>query len=80
MISPRVAPPVFGLGLLEAIDESDILSRVDENDADHDGISGKPNHVWDELKQQTVLGRFGDHVALFTSSSTSRAPVGDTGA
>ncbi|MEI9920214.1 MAG: di-heme oxidoredictase family protein [Bacteroidota bacterium] len=59
MTSPRVAPPVFGLGLIEAIDDADILSRVDENDLDHDGISGRANHVWDELKQQTVPGRFG---------------------
>lgn len=59
MTSPRIAPPVFGLGLLEAIDEADILSRADEADTDHDGISGKPNHVWDEEKQATVLGRFG---------------------
>ncbi len=59
MISPRVAPPVFGLGLLEAVDDSDILSHADENDADQDGISGRPNRVWDELKKQTVIGRFG---------------------
>jgi len=39
MLSPRVAPPVFGLGLLEAVDEREILSRADENDADGDGIS-----------------------------------------
>jgi len=59
MISPRIAPPVFGLGLLEAVEDSDILSRADEADADGDGISGKPNHVWDEMKQQAVIGRFG---------------------
>jgi CxxC motif-containing protein (DUF1111 family) len=59
MFSPRVAPPVFGLGLLEAVDDSDILSRADEHDMDGDGISGKPNHVWDEERQETVIGRFG---------------------
>ncbi len=59
MISPRIAPPVFGLGLLEAIDDADILARADESDADHDGISGKPNHVWDDQKQEMVVGRFG---------------------
>lgn len=59
MISPRIAPPVFGLGLLEAVEDSDILSRADENDTDHDGISGRPNHVWDLEKQQFVVGRFG---------------------
>ncbi|MEJ0103176.1 MAG: di-heme oxidoredictase family protein [Bacteroidota bacterium] len=40
MLSPRVAAPVFGLGLLEAVSDADILSRVDENDTNGDGISG----------------------------------------
>lgn len=59
LISPRVAPPVFGLGLLEAIDEKDIISGADEDDINRDGISGKPNYVWDIMKQKKVLGRFG---------------------
>ncbi len=59
LTSPRNAPPVFGLGLLEAIDEADILALADENDSNGDGISGKPNWVWDVKAQQTALGRFG---------------------
>lgn len=59
MISPRLAPPVFGLGLLENIPESTILSFADENDKDGDGISGKPNYVYDAFTKQTALGRFG---------------------
>lgn len=59
MISPRIAPPVFGLGLLEFISESDILLLSDEFDADGDGISGKPNYVRNPITQQTELGRFG---------------------
>ena len=59
MFSPRIGPPVFGLGLLEAIPEADILVLADENDIDNDGISGKPNYVWDEEFQETRLGRFG---------------------
>jgi CxxC motif-containing protein (DUF1111 family) len=59
LMSPRLATPMIGLGLLEAIRESDILALSDPNDANNDGISGKPNRVWDVLKQQTVLGRFG---------------------
>lgn len=59
LISPRVAPPVFGLGLLEAIPEEAILALADENDDNNDGISGKPNNVWDVLKQNIALGRFG---------------------
>ena len=59
LLSPRVAAPVFGLGLLEAVSESDILSRVDPNDRNEDGIKGQANYVWDVLKQKKVLGRFG---------------------
>ncbi len=59
LLSPRLAPPVFGLGLLEAIPESDILANADPNDADGDGISGKANYVWDPTNQKLMLGRFG---------------------
>ena len=59
MTSPRMATPIFGLGLLESIEESAILSKADENDADGDGISGKPNYVYDVLSKSTKLGRFG---------------------
>lgn len=59
MFSPRIAMQIPGLGLLENIAESEILSRADENDKDDDGISGKANYVWDAEHQQTRLGRFG---------------------
>ena len=58
-VSPRVAPVVFGLGLLEAIPEKTILAYADETDVNGDGISGKPNFVWDVVKKQYALGRFG---------------------
>ena len=56
--SARVAPPLLGMGLLESIPETDILANADPDDRNGDGISGKPNAVWDIAKQQTVLGRF----------------------
>lgn len=59
LISPRIAPPVFGLGLLEAISEADIFANADENDANGDGISGRPNFVWDYTENKSALGRFG---------------------
>ncbi|HVY55528.1 MAG TPA: di-heme oxidoredictase family protein, partial [Thermodesulfobacteriota bacterium] len=59
LISPRIAPPVFGVGLLEAIPEDEILANADPADEDGDGISGRPNYVWDFEKGQKVLGRFG---------------------
>jgi CxxC motif-containing protein (DUF1111 family) len=57
--SPRIAQQVMGLGLLENVAESDILSIADENDANKDGISGRANRVWDASQQKTVMGRFG---------------------
>lgn len=59
MLSPRTAPFVIGLGLLEAIPEAAILAHSDPDDRDGDGISGRPNHVWDQERGMTVLGRFG---------------------
>ncbi|MGG6295772.1 di-heme oxidoredictase family protein [Leptolyngbya sp. AN02str] len=59
MTSPRIPAPVFGLGLLEAVPEADILQLADPDDRDGNGISGKPNYVWDVEKQAEVLGRFG---------------------
>ncbi|MCO5233184.1 MAG: hypothetical protein LC105_03105 [Chitinophagales bacterium] len=59
MTSMRQAPPVFGLGLLEAISQSAILAREDIDDLDGDGISGKANWVWGVVENKKVLGRFG---------------------
>lgn len=59
MVSPRMAPPFFGLGLLTNIPDATILSFADENDANGDGISGKPNYVYDPASKAPVLGRFG---------------------
>ena len=59
LISPRSAPVVFGLGLLEAVPEKTVLDRSDPSDRDRDGISGRPNYVYDPVRGRTVLGRFG---------------------
>ncbi len=56
---PRVAPPMIGLGLLEAIDEDAILALSDPEDSDSDGISGKPNWGLSLLDRQPYIGRFG---------------------
>lgn len=47
-------PFLFGLGLVEAIPEGDILSRVDPDDEDGDGISGRAGRTPDG-----GIGRFG---------------------
>jgi CxxC motif-containing protein (DUF1111 family) len=59
LLSPRIGSPVFGLGLLEVITESDILQNQDINDIDGDGISGKANYVFDAVSGTTKIGRFG---------------------
>jgi len=43
--SRRLPPPVFGMGLIEAIADSTILAWEDPGDANGDGISGRANWV-----------------------------------
>ncbi|MEM6664044.1 MAG: di-heme oxidoredictase family protein, partial [Pseudomonadota bacterium] len=59
MLSPRIAPQMIGLGLLEAIPAADILANADPDDADGDGISGRPNIVMSREHGVPMLGRFG---------------------
>jgi CxxC motif-containing protein (DUF1111 family) len=57
MTSVRIAPAVFGAGLLDAIAEDavlDIARRQREL-----GFNGRPNYVRDASKQTPALGRFG---------------------
>ncbi|WP_247268012.1 MULTISPECIES: di-heme oxidoreductase family protein [Pseudomonas] len=57
--SARVAPPMIGLGLLEAIPEEAILANAAAQAKENNGINGRPNQVWDDAQQKTVMGRFG---------------------
>jgi Predicted thiol oxidoreductase len=57
--SARVAPPMIGLGLLEAIPDEAILANAEAQAKAKNGIAGRPNRVWDDAQQKTVLGRFG---------------------
>lgn len=59
MLSPRVAPQMIGLGLIEAIPEADIRAAADPDDKNGDGISGRTNEVWSIAHDKPVLGRFG---------------------
>jgi CxxC motif-containing protein (DUF1111 family) len=59
LTSMRVAPAVYGLGLLEVVPEDVIVARADPDDIDGDGISGRANRVWDVALGASVLGRFG---------------------
>ncbi|MCM8740905.1 di-heme oxidoredictase family protein [Pseudomonas koreensis] len=57
--SARVAPPMIGLGLLEAIPEEAILANAAAQAKEKNGIKGRANRVWDDELQKTVVGRFG---------------------
>lgn len=55
----RHTPPLHGLGLLARIAEEDVDALADPDDADGDGISGRPNRVWDPVTGAVGPGRFG---------------------
>lgn len=59
MISPRIAPQMIGLGLLEMIDEADLRAHADPEDKDQDGISGRIRTTWDNELSAPAVGRFG---------------------
>lgn len=56
-LSPRVGPPMPGLGLLERVPVQAVLALAAESKPD--GVSGIANQVWDAATQQMQLGRFG---------------------
>ncbi|GHC22912.1 thiol oxidoreductase [Gemmobacter nanjingensis] len=79
-LSPRVAPQMIGLGLLEAIPAADILAHADPEDADGDGISGRPNIVMSAEYGVPMLGRFGHKAGAPTIKEQSAgAFAGDMG-
>lgn len=80
MLSPRMAPQMIGLGLLEAIPVSDLLAKADPDDADGDGISGRPNIVWSAEYDAPMMGRFGHKAGMPTVMEQSAAAfAGDIG-
>ena len=80
MLSPRVAPQMIGLGLLEAIPAVDILASADPEDADGDGISGRANIVPSLQTGAPMLGRFGLKAGAATVMDQSAgAFAGDMG-
>jgi CxxC motif-containing protein (DUF1111 family)/predicted lipoprotein with Yx(FWY)xxD motif len=64
--SARIAPSLVGMGLLEAVDEATILSWVDEDDSNNDGISGRASMVEDPENGEIRLGRFGYKAGTFS--------------
>ncbi|AVT14668.1 c-type cytochrome [Acidovorax sp. NCPPB 3859] len=80
MLSPRIAPQVIGVGLLEAIGEADILANAADQAAAPGPVKGRPNHVWDAPSGRKMLGRFGWKANVATlAHQTGGAFVGDMG-
>jgi len=59
LISPRVSPAIVGMGLLEAVPAATLERLSDADDHDGDGISGRVNHVWNQVTSRADEGRFG---------------------
>ncbi|MBI1246068.1 MAG: c-type cytochrome [Alphaproteobacteria bacterium] len=75
-LSPRIAPPMIGMGLLEAIPEADILAREDPDDRDGDGIRGVANR----RAGRPGIGRFGWKAgAASVAEQTANAFLNDIG-
>lgn len=80
MLSPRIAPQMIGLGLLEAIPGADIMALADPDDLDGDGISGRAQIVMSPMFGQPMLGRFGLKAGSATVYEQSAAAFsGDIG-
>ncbi|WP_244465950.1 di-heme oxidoredictase family protein [Devosia soli] len=80
MMSPRIANPMIGLGLVEQIPDEDIMVHADPDDKDGDGISGRPNWTIVPETKAVALGRFGWKAGMATIRSQSAAAfAGDIG-
>lgn len=80
MLSPRVANPMIGLGLVEQIPAEDILALADPEDGDGDGISGRANWVIAPETGTEMLGRFGWKAGMASvRSQSASAFAGDIG-
>jgi CxxC motif-containing protein (DUF1111 family) len=79
-LSPRLANPMIGLGLVEQIPAEDILALTDPDDRDGDGISGRANWTIEPVSQSVMLGRFGWKAGMASIRSQSAAAfAGDIG-
>ncbi|MDQ5896560.1 MAG: hypothetical protein QG612_646 [Pseudomonadota bacterium] len=80
MLSPRIAPHLAGIGLLEAIPEAEILRNAAEQAAAPGPVKGQVNRVWDAFAGEMRIGRFGWKANAATlAHQTAAAFVGDIG-
>ena len=80
MLSPRIAPQLAGVGLIEAIPEAAILENEAKQAAAPGPIKGKANRVWDAYAREMRVGRFGWKANVASlAHQTGGAFVGDMG-
>ncbi|RYY54318.1 MAG: thiol oxidoreductase, partial [Comamonadaceae bacterium] len=80
MVSPRLAPQIIGMGLLEAIPEAEILANAQAQAQQPGPIKGMPNRAWDGVAKRVMLGRFGWKAnAPTVAHQTAAAFLGDIG-
>ncbi len=61
--------PFFGVGLIAELSEDSILAHADPDDADGDGISGRPNY------DRGFVGRFGVKAQTVSIEGFIRGPI-----
>jgi CxxC motif-containing protein (DUF1111 family) len=80
LISPRIAPQMAGVGLLDAIPEAEILANAAEQAARPGPVKGQANRVWDMFTEAMRIGRFGWKANVATlAQQTAGAFAGDIG-
>ena len=80
LVSPRIAPQIIGVGLLEAIDAADMVANAQQQAAENGPIKGVINHVWDAPAGRMLPGRFGWKANVATiAHQTAGAFNGDIG-
>jgi CxxC motif-containing protein (DUF1111 family) len=79
-VSPRIAPQLVGVGLLEAIPADEIERNSREQAQEPGPIKGVPNRVHDAFAQRELIGRFGWKANTASlAHQTGSAFVGDIG-
>ncbi len=69
IFAQRNSIPTFGVGLIAALSDEEILSREDQDDSDGDGISGRANF------DRGFVGRFGRKAQVVSIEAFIRGPL-----
>ena len=59
VLSPRLAPQMVGLGLLDAVPEDDILQLAQTQAQRAGPARGLASRIWDPIEEKPAVGRFG---------------------